>query len=398
MELYSAKMNMIHSDIRGKNYYTALQLEQQCEKILKLNTGNPPAFGFDMPVSVKNALLENLDKAMGYCDPRGMLPARQAITEYHVSKGLKNITVDDVFIGNGISEIASIINTVLLNAGDEVLLPMPCYSLWSNEVKLAGGVPVFYRCDETCGWNPDTEHIRSLITPKTKAILVINPNNPTGVLYSTETLTEIAEIARKNNLIVLSDEIYDRLVFDGKVHISFATLAPDLTVITMNGLSKSHCLCGFRCGWLILSGEEKTKQLLREAITKIVSIRLSANALMQTVIPAAMKDTAYTESMIQKGGRLYEQRKAAFDALDKIDGLSYVKNDAAFYVFPKIHHEITDDKMFAHDLLLEKKVLIVPGSGFMQNDHQHFRIVLLPEADVLGKAITDIGKFLNKQL
>ena len=396
MKLLSEKMNAVHSEIRGENYYTALDLERRGEKILKLNTGNPATFGFGMPSSVKTALLENIDQAVGYCDPRGMLPARQAIKEYHTSKELKNISVDDVFVGNGVSEIASIVTSVLLNEGDEVLLPMPCYSLWANVVALSGGVPVYYRCDEKENWNPDTEHIKSLITSKTKAILIINPNNPTGVLYSEETLKEIAGIARENHLIVLSDEIYDRLVFDGKKHISFASIAPDVTVITMNGLSKSHCLCGFRCGWMVLSGEEKLKSALREAIIKMASIRLSANAIMQTIIPIAIKDTAYTENMLKKGGRLFEQRKAAFEALDKIDTLSYVKNDAAFYVFPKIKRETINDKIFARNLLLEKKILIVPGSGFLQNDTYHFRIVLLPEPDVLSNAITHIGEFLSK--
>lgn len=396
MELLSDKMNIIHSEIRGENYYTALDLEQRGEKVLKLNTGNPATFGFGMPDSVKSAIFENIGQTVGYCDPRGMLPARQAITEYHISKGLKNISVDDVFIGNGVSEIASIIATVLLNEGDEILMPMPCYSLWANVAVLSGGVPLYYRCDENNGWNPDIEHIKSLITPKTKAILIINPNNPTGVLYSDDILKEIAQIARQNNLIVLSDEIYDRLVFDEKKHVSFASLAPDVTVITMNGLSKSHCICGFRCGWMILTGEEKNKAALREAITKMVSIRLSANAIMQTIIPTAIKDTAYTENMIQKGGRLFEQRKAAFEALDKIDALSYVKNDAAFYVFPKINRETINDKQFARNLLLEKKILVVPGSGFLQNDASHFRIVLLPEPEVLKEAITQMGDFLNK--
>lgn len=396
MELLSDKMNIIHSEIRGENYYTALDLEQRGEKVLKLNTGNPATFGFGMPDSVKSAIFENIGQTVGYCDPRGMLPARQAITEYHISKGLKNISVDDVFIGNGVSEIASIVATVLLNEGDEILMPMPCYSLWANVAVLSGGVPLYYRCDENNGWNPDIEHIKSLITPKTKAILIINPNNPTGVLYSDDILKEIAQIARQNNLIVLSDEIYDRLVFDEKKHVSFASLAPDVTVITMNGLSKSHCICGFRCGWMILTGEEKNKAALRDAITKMVSIRLSANAIMQTIIPTAIKDTAYTENMIQKGGRLFEQRKAAFEALDKIDALSYVKNDAAFYVFPKINRETINDKQFARNLLLEKKILVVPGSGFLQNDASHFRIVLLPEPEVLKEAITQMGDFLNK--
>lgn len=397
MGFCSEKMDIINSDIRGENYYTALALEKQGETILKLNTGNPATFGFGMPESVRKALFENIDKTVGYCDVRGMVPAREAIMQYHKDKGICNFTADDIFVGNGVSEIASIVATALIDPGDEILLPTPCYSLWANEVLLHGGKPVFYRCDEKNGWNPDTEHIQSLITKKTKAILVINPNNPTGVLYTSDVLMEIAEIARQNHLIVLADEIYDRLVFDGKKHITFASLAQDLPVITMNGLSKSHCLCGFRCGWMVISGDSKVRQELQTAVLKIVSIRLSANAMMQTVIPAALSDTAYTQAMIQKGGRLYEQRKAALEELDKIQGLSYVKNDAAFYVFPKIEAGvIKDDKTFARELLLQKHILIVPGSGFRWETPDHFRIVLLPEPDTLRLAVKKIGEFINQ--
>ncbi len=400
MRIYADIIDHINSDIRGKNFYTALELERNGEKILKLNTGNPATFGFGMPESVRKALVEKMDTAVGYCDVRGMIPARNAIFEYHRAKGINHFSIDDIFIGNGISEIAAMVATALFNPGDEVLVPQPCYSLWTNEVVLQKAVPVFYKCDETNGWNPDSEHIKSVITPKTKAIVVINPNNPTGALYANETLLEIAEIARQNNLIVLSDEIYDRLVFDGKQHTTFASLAEDVTVITMNGLSKSHCLCGFRCGWLVTSGPDDARNQISTALLKLASIRLSANALMQTIIPTAIADTAYTENMVKPGGRLYEQRKAAFAALDTLDCLSYVKNDGGFYVFPKIKPEYvkeSKDSLFAEKLLLDKHILVVPGSGFEWKEPDHFRIVMLPQADALHEAVLQIGDFIKNQ-
>ncbi len=388
----------VNSDIRGKNFYTALEIEKRGEKILKLNSGNPATFGFEMPESVKTALFQKIDTALGYCDVRGMPAARNAIFEYHRSKGFDNFSIDDIFIGNGISEIADLVSTALFNPGDEVLVPTPCYSLWTNEIILRGAIPVFYKCDENYGWNPDTEHIKSLITNKTRAIVIINPNNPTGVLYSKDTLLDIAEIARQNNLIVLSDEIYDRLVFDGKKHIAFASLADDITVITMNGLSKSHCLCGFRCGWLVISGPADKRSQINEALLKLVSIRLCANAMMQTIIPVALADTEYTNSMIRPDGRLYKQRQATFEELDKLDCLTYVKNDASFYVFPKIKPEFlkeTKDTVFAEKLLLEKHILIVPGSGFSWDEPDHFRIVMLPQHEILREAVIKIGEFIN---
>lgn len=393
-----AKMiESVNSDIRGKNFYTALELEKQGHKILKLNTGNPATFGFGMPDSVRNALIENMDKAVGYCDVRGMIPAREAIMQYQQSKNIRNFSMDDIFIGNGVSEIAAMVTTALLDPGDEVLIPTPCYSLWENEIRLRQAKPVFYRCEETNNWQPNTDHIRSLITDKTKAIVIINPNNPTGVLYSNEVLLEIAQIAREHKLVVLSDEIYDRLVFDGKVHTSFASLADDLTVITMNGLSKSHCICGFRCGWLLTSGPYEERNAISQAILKLASVRLSSNALMQTVIPAAIADTEYTNSMLQPGGRFYEQRKATLEELSKLDCLSYVKNDGGFYVFPHIKEEylkVTDDREFTGKLLLDKHILVVPGSGFSWNDPNYFRIVMLPPAEDLRMAVKDIGSFI----
>ena len=399
MNICADVINRVNSDIRGKNFDTALEIEKRGETILKLNTGNPATFGFSMPESVKNALFQKIDTALGYCDVRGMAEARNAIFEYHRSKGFYNFSIDDIFIGNGVSEIANLISTALLNPGDEVLLPSPCYSLWCNEVILRGATPVFYKCDENYGWNPDTEHIKSLITKRTKAIVIINPNNPTGVLYSNDTLLSIAEIARQHRITVLSDEIYDRLVFDGKNHVSFANLATDIPVITMNGLSKSHCLCGFRCGWLVVSGPALVREEISGALLKLASIRLSANAMMQTVIPAALADTEYTKSLIAEDGRLYKQREATFRELDKLDCLSYVKNDASFYVFPKIKPEFlkeTNDTVFAEKLLLQKHILLVPGSGFLYEEPDHFRIVMLPEPNVLQKAVIKIGEFINE--
>ncbi len=401
MNLVAKRMDGIGSDIRGKNFWAALDLEKQGVKVLKLNTGNPAAFGFKMPESVREALVANMDRAVGYSDVRGMIDARQAIYDYHVSKGVENFTMDDIFIGNGVSEIASMIATALFDKGDEVLVPSPCYSLWSNEILLSDAKPVYYLCDESNGWNPDIDHIKSLITPNTKAILLINPNNPTGVLYSNEVLLEIAEIARQNNLMILSDEIYDRLVFDGKEHTAMAKLAPDLMVLTMNGLSKSHVLCGFRCGWMVISGPQAAREEINAAILKVASIRLGANSIMQTIIPAAIADTEYPNSMIRPGGRLYEQRKATCEALDAIPGVSYVKNDGALYIFPKIDKGaelIENDKQFAYDLLMDKHVLIVPGSGFKWAQPDHFRIVMLPEAEILRKAVTDIGDFITKNI
>lgn len=399
MNICSDVIRSLNSDIRGKNYYTALDLEKNGETILKLNTGNPATFGFGMPDSVRTALFDKIDSAVGYCDVRGMIPAREAICQYHLSRGLTNFSMDDIFVGNGVSEIASMISTAILNPGDEVLLPLPCYSLWVNEVLLHQAVPVFYRCDESCGWNPDTDHMKSLITPKTKAIVVINPNNPTGVVYANDTLLQIAEIARRNGLIVLSDEIYDRLIFGDKEYSSFASLAPDIPVVTMNGLSKSHCLCGFRCGWLVTSGPADARTQISTALLKLASIRLSANAMMQTIIPAALADTAYTKQMISKDGRLYQQRQATFEELDKLDCISYVKNDASFYIFPRIKPEFVkyrDDREFAHQLLLDKHILIVPGSGFSWPDPDHFRIVMLPQPEELRLAVRQMGEFIQR--
>ena len=394
----SKKMLTVHSDIRGPLFYEAMELEKEGVKVLKLNTGNPASFGFEMPESIYNAIAGNERRALGYCDFRGMPEAREAISAYHKGRGIKDITPDDIFIGNGVSEVASFALQALLNNDDEVLVPTPCYSLWSNTIRLCGAKPVFYICDERSDWFPDCDDIVSKITPKTKAIVLINPNNPTGALYSKELLEKVADIAREHNLLIFSDEIYDRLLLDGAEHIPTAAIAPDIPVITMNGLSKSHFLCGFRVGWMVISGPRNLSQEYRDNIIKLTSLRLCSNAISQIVIPAALRDIEFPLSVVRPGGRIFEQREATARAIDKIPTLSYVKNRAAFYLFPKIDvekHNITSDKKFAHDLLHATGILIVPGSGFEWEKPDHFRIVMLPKPEILSGAMEKIGEFLE---
>ena len=392
------RMQNVHSDIRGPLFVEAMEMQSRGIDILKLNTGNPATFGFGLPKSIEMALAGQEAKGVGYCDFKGMPNAREAICEYEKSKGIQGITPDDVFIGNGVSEVVSFALMPLLNPGDEVLVPTPSYSLWGNSVYLASAKPVFYVCDEQSHWYPDINDIRSKITPKTKAIVVINPNNPTGVLYTEELLLQIAELAREYGLLVFSDEIYDRLVMDGLKHTSFAALAPDLPVVTMNGLSKSHCLCGYRCGWMVISGPRELTEEYKKGIVQLTSLRLCANTLAQLVIPAALADMETPTSMILPGGRIYEQREATASELEKIDGLTFVKNDAAFYMFPKLDvkkFNITDDRKFARDLLHATHILLVPGSGFDWAQPDHFRIVMLPEAEELRSAMRRMGEFLD---
>ena len=398
--ILSKNLKNVYSDIRGDIYMHALELEKEGHKVLKLNTGNPAAFGFKMPESIKNRIIMDAEKALGYCDIKGQEEARLAIRNYHRSKGLKNIIEDDIFIGNGVSESAYMVITALIGKDDEVLIPTPCYSLWTNLIFLSGGKVRFYQCDESNGWQPDVESIKNNITHNTKALVIINPNNPTGALYSKEILCEIVDIARKNNLTIISDEIYDRLVLDEKEHISIGALADDITVVTMNGLSKSHCICGLRCGWLCISGIEKEKKILRDALVKIASVRLCSNALMQLVIPDALADSDYTQNMIGQNGRILRQRNATIEELEKIDGISYVKNSAAFYLFPRIdikRYGLKSDREFAQKLLDEKQILVIPGSGFSCIDNEHFRIVMLPEENELRNSIKSIGDFLRKR-
>ena len=392
----SDKMRHVHSDIRGPVYQKALAMERQGIEVLKLNTGNPATFGFGMPDSVRGALLANADRAVAYCDPQGMPEARQALVDYHRSRGLQDVDIDDVFIGNGVSELAPMVCSCVLSAGDELLMPTPSYSLWSNAAYLAGGRPVFYTCDEAAGWYPDVQDMERKITPRTRAVLLINPNNPTGQVYAPALVEQVAALCRRHGLLLISDEIYDRLIMDGAPFRSAAAVAPDIPVVTLNGLSKSHIICGFRCGWAVVSGPAAETAELRDCLLRLASLRLCGNALTQLVIPAAMADEQSTRAMMEPGGRLYEQRQAACRAMDQLPSIRYHKPQAAFYVFPRIvGGHLRDDRQFAVDLLQAKHILLVPGSGFDWPAPDHFRLVLLPEPEKLYRAILDIGAFLD---
>ncbi len=392
------RLDKVHSDIRGPLYEEALRMQGQGIKVMKLNTGNPGTFGFPMPPSIKQALTQGMDQAVPYSDLRGMTEARQAILDYHRVRGLQGIEMDDIYLGNGVSELTGMVLSAFLNPGDELLMPTPCYTLWSNNTRLMGAKPVFYHCDESSGWFPDVEDMRRKVTGKTRGIVIINPNNPTGALYPKEILEGMIALAREKSLFIFSDEIYDRMVMDGKQHISTAALAPDLPIITMNGLSKSHSICGFRAGWMVISGPRDETKDLALAITKLAAMRLCANTLMQLVIPAALEDNASTQAMLVPGGRLYEQREATTGVLAQIPGISFVKNQAAFYLFPKFDTKkfhIEDDKVFCHDLLHATNILVIPGSGFEWDQQDHLRIVMLPQADELRAAMERMGEFLN---
>lgn len=393
------KMKNVRSDIRGALYMQALQIEGDGGSVLKLNTGNPAAFGFTMPASVTEAVHKGVDSALGYCDFRGMLTAREAICAYHSGQGIAEITAEDIFIGNGVSEVISFALTALLNPNDEVLLPSPCYPLWSNTVRLCGAKCVFYCCDENAGFQPDLADMRKKVTANTRAIVIINPNNPTGAVYEKDVLSAISDLARERGLLIFSDEIYDRLLLDDAKHIPIASLAPDVPVVTMNGLSKSHFLCGFRVGWMVLSGPSRLTESYRDALIALTSLRLCAGALAQTVIPAALADQETPKGTVKVGGRFHTQREAVTRVLDGINGISYVKNRAAFYLFPKLNmtaFRFDDDRDFAKALLHETHILVVPGSGFEHSDNAHFRIVMLPCAETLADAMIRMENFLDK--
>ena len=392
------RMEHVHSDIRGELFREALAMQKQGIPVLKLNTGNPAAFGFPLPESIRTAIEGRAHEAVAYCDFQGMPAAREAIVRYEKSLGIQGIEPDDVFIGNGVSEVVNFALMPLLNPGDEVLIPTPTYSLWSNSILLAGAKPVYYRCDEASDWNPDVADLRSKVTSKTRAMVIINPNNPTGAVYDVAVLQQLLDVAREHDLMVFSDEIYDRLVMDGLKHTATASLAPDLTVVTMNGLSKSHSLCGYRCGWMVISGPRAKTEAYRQGIVQLTSLRLCSNALAQLVIPAALEDMETPHSMVRPGGRYFEQRAATVEVLKDINGLSFVKNRAAFYLFPKLDvkkFNITSDKQFAKDLLHATNILVVPGSGFDWADPDHFRLVLLPQAEELRAAMQRMGSFLD---
>ena len=365
-------------------------------EILKLNIGNPAPFGFKAPQELVDMMRGNLENAEGYSDSRGLLKSRQAIVEYCKKKNIPNVGVNDIYTGNGVSELITLSMNGLLDNGDEVLVPSPDYPLWTASVTLAGGKAVHNLCDEQTNSYQDIADMRKKITDKTKGIVIINPNNPTGALYPKEILEQIVELAREHELLIFADEIYDRLVMDGKQHISIASLAPDLCVVSFNGLSKSHLIAGYRCGWMCISGDKSRAKGYIEGINLLSSMRLCANVPTQSVIPKALEMLDSTKEMLEPGGRVYEQREYIYNALNDIPGVSAVKPEAAFYIFPKMDMKkfhIKDDEKFALDFLKEKKILVTHGGGFHWNTPDHFRIVYLPDVDTLTEACTRMKDF-----
>ncbi len=392
------KLEHVLYDVRGPVVDEAARMEERGMKILKLNIGNPAPFGFTAPEEVIQDMRDNIAASQGYSDSRGIFSARKAIMQYAQIKKIPNVTMKDVFTGNGASELIQLSLHALLNTGDEVLIPSPDYPLWTACTNLAGGKAVHYICDEESDWYPDLADIESKITPKTKAIVIINPNNPTGALYPKALLERIVEIARRHELIIFSDEIYDRLVMDGEEHISIASLAPDLFCVTFSGLGKSHMACGFRVGWMILSGNKDLARGYMEGINMLSNMRLCSNVPGQSIIQTALGGYQSVNEYIVPGGRVYEQREYIYKAINDIPGLSAVKPKAAFYIFPKIDTKkfnILDDQQFALDFLREKRVLIVPGSGFNWHQPDHFRLVYLPRTEVLSEATGKLAEFLS---
>lgn len=385
-------------EIRGPVSAEAERLELDGHRILKLNTGNPAVFGFEAPDVIMRDMIAALPTSQGYTTSKGIIPARRAIvTRYEVIEGFPYFDVNDVFLGNGVSELISMVTQALLNDGDEVLIPMPDYPLWTAATSLAGGKPVHYLCDEEDDWNPSIEDIRAKVTDKTKAIVVINPNNPTGAVYSRKVLEEIAQVARENDLLILADEIYDRILYDGAEHISMAQVAPDMLCITFNGLSKAYRVAGYRAGWMILTGPKHHAAGFIEGLELLAGTRLCPNAPAQHAIQVALGGRQSIYDLTCEGGRLLEQRNVAYEKLNEIPGISCTKPMGAMYCFPKIDrnvYDIHDDAQFMLDLLRAEKILMVQGTGFNWPEPDHFRVVTLPWAKDLENAIDRIGNFL----
>ena len=394
----SSKLDNVLYDVRGPVVDEAGRMEEEGKEILKLNIGNPYPFGFSAPQEVILDMLSNIRTSQGYSDSRGIFSARKAIMQYCQLRGIPNVTMNDIYTGNGVSELINLCMQALLNNGDEILIPAPDYPLWTATATLSGGKVVHYICDEQSEWYPDMDDIRSKITDKTKAIVIINPNNPTGAVYPKEVLEQIVQIAREHELIIFSDEIYDRLVMDQYQHTSIASLAPDLFCVTFSGLSKSHMIAGFRIGWMVLSGPKNRAKGYIEGLNMLSSMRLCSNVPAQSIVQTALGGYQSVNEYIQPGGRIYEQREYIYKALTDIPGITAVKPKAAFYIFPKIDVEkfhIENDEQFALDFLHEKQVLLVPGKGFNWHHPDHFRVVYLPNILQLEKAAKKLGDFLS---
>lgn len=394
----SIKLEHVCYDIRGPVMDEANRMIADGVDILRLNIGNPAPFQFDAPDEIIHDMVYNLRNAQGYSDSKGIFAARKAIMQYCQLKNIPNVGINDIYTGNGVSELIVLAMQGLLNDGDEMLIPMPDYPLWTAAVNLAGGKAVHYICDEQADWNPDIEDIKKKITSKTKGIVVINPNNPTGALYPKEILEQIVQVAREHELIIFADEIYDRLVMDGHEHTAIASLAPDLFTVSFNGLSKSHRVAGFRSGWMCLCGDKSKVQGYIEGINLLASMRLCSNVPSQYIIQTALGGYQSADELLLPGGRVYEQREFIYNALKDIPGISVVKPKAAFYIFPKLDNKrfnIKNDEQFALDFLREKKVLIVQGTGFNWKDPDHFRIVYLPNITELKNATDKLADFLS---
>ena len=394
----SSKLNNVLYDVRGPVVDEAERMEEAGTQILKLNIGNPAPFGFHTPDEVIYDMRRQLTECEGYSPAQGLFSARKAIMQYAQLKKIPNVTMDDIYTGNGVSELINLCMSALLDDGDEILIPAPDYPLWTACATLAGGKAVHYICDEQADWYPDLDDIRRKITDRTKGIVIINPNNPTGALYPRELLQQIVEIAREHQLIIFSDEIYDRLVMDGEEHVSIASLAPDLFCVTYSGLSKSHMIAGFRIGWMIFSGNKKIAKDYMEGVKMLSNMRLCSNVPAQSIVQTALGGHQSVNSYLVPGGRIYEQREYIYRALTDIPGITAVKPKAAFYIFPKIDvkkFNITDDEKFALDLLRDKKILLIHGGGFNWQEPDHFRVVYLPRIEVLRESVTKIADFFS---
>jgi alanine-synthesizing transaminase len=394
----SSKLQNVLYEIRGPVHDHAARLEAEGHRILKLNIGNPAPFGFEAPDVIMRDMIQALPYAQGYSDSKGILSARRAVvTRYELVDGFPRFDVDSVFLGNGVSELITMTLQALLDNGDQVLIPAPDYPLWTASASLAGGTPVHYLCDETNGWQPDIADLESKITPRTKALVVINPNNPTGAVYGREVLAQMADLARKHDLLLLADEIYDKILYDDARHIPLAAVAPDLLCLTFNGLSKAYRVAGYRSGWLVITGPTEHATSFIEGISLLANMRLCPNVPAQHAIQVALGGHQSIDDLVLPGGRLLEQRDVAWTKLNEIPGVSCVKPEGALYVFPRLDpevHDIVDDEKLVLDLLLEEKILLTQGTGFNWPAPDHLRIVTLPWARDLAKAIERLGNFL----
>ncbi|MDO5056866.1 MAG: pyridoxal phosphate-dependent aminotransferase [Lautropia sp.] len=393
----SAKLANVCYDIRGPVLARARQMEEEGQRIIKLNIGNMAPFGFDAPDEVTQDMMANLAGASGYADAKGLFSARKAIMHYTQLKGIRGVGLDDIFIGNGVSELIVMAMNGLLNNGDEVLVPAPDYPLWTAAISLSGGRAEHYLCDESNGWLPDPDDIRARITERTRALVIINPNNPTGALYPDDLLRELVEIARQHQLIIFADEIYDKILYDGARHTSIASLADDVLFITMNGLSKNYRACGYRAGWMVLSGEKRHAADYIDGLNILASMRLCANVPGQFGIQTALGGYQSIDELVRPGGRLARQRDLAWEMITSMPGVSCVKPQAALYLFPRLDPEmypVADDQQFILQLLEQERVLLVQGSGFNWPANDHFRVVFLPNSDDLTEAFRRIDRFL----